>query len=165
MAVNCVNCLQVNADVFGCLGVLIAKFLRVIYIQLLKKQKKKSVCSCRQKRCFQISCFNPISEHVVDNEDECWCSSKRSCPNVTFSAFMGPEQKVTLPPAPDRAGGDALALTPGQVWTPPPPPLFFAPGVFPRIQTMLSFTDRRIKTENLQLNADIILEIYVSIKK
>lgn len=61
---------------------------------------------------------------------------------------------------------EALALTPGQLEAPSQPSPS-APGV-PCIQMILSFIDcpnRSIKTQNLQLNADIILEIYVSIKK
>lgn len=60
----------------------------------------------------------------------------------------------------------ALALTPGQPEAPFTAQLW-APGV-PPIQMILVFIDWpdwSIKTQNLQLNADIILEIYVSIKK
>lgn len=61
---------------------------------------------------------------------------------------------------------EALALTPGQLQAPSQPQPS-TPGV-PCIQMILLFIDcsnRSITTQNLQLNADIILEIYVSIKK
>lgn len=60
----------------------------------------------------------------------------------------------------------ALALTPGQPRAPSQPSPS-APGAPPiqMIDAFIDCPDWSIKTQNLQLNADIILEIYVSIKK
>lgn len=59
--------------------------------------------------------------------------------------------------------GEALALTPGQLRAPRSP----EHQVFLQfmILVFIDWPDWSIKTPNLQLNADIILEIYVSIKK
>lgn len=100
---------------------------------------------------------------------------KKDCRNFSAltATFAGQEHKVTHGTESTVSGKrigmimmgtrEALALTPGQLRAPRSP----EHQVFLQfmILVFIDWPNWSIKTPNLQLNADIILEIYVSIKK